>query len=55
MEFKRVADGTADLPTLELRVAHGETFTATGQDAKNLEANSEYERVDKPSSKSEKE
>lgn len=47
MQFKNVSGATQDLPTLDLRVPDGETFEATGDDAKNLQANPAFERVDK--------
>lgn len=58
MRFKNVSGDTQDLPYLAedgLRVPPGEEFEATGQDAKNLEQNPAFERVDKPSKSSEKE
>lgn len=62
MEIKNVSGAPVEFPTLEdengrpLRVADGGTFTATGEDAKNLLASDQFERVDKPTkSNSEKE
>lgn len=48
MEFKNTSGEAIDLPTLDLRVQADETFTATGQDAKNLEGNPDFTRTDKP-------
>lgn len=55
MEFKNTSGDTVELPTLGLTVQPGETFTATGDDAKNLLASDSFERTDKPSKTSEKE
>lgn len=60
MQFKNVSGDVAELPTLgeagvPLRVADGETFEATGEDAKSLQTNPLFERVDKPSKTNEKE
>lgn len=49
MIFKNVSGEDRDLPTLDVRVPAGGTFEATGDDAKNLQANPAFERVDKPS------
>lgn len=49
MRFKNVSGDTQDLPTLDLRVADGEEFDVTGDDAKNLAGNPLFERVDKTS------
>lgn len=51
MQFRNVSGANVDLPTLEIRVKDGETFEATGQDAKNLADSPDFERVDKPSGK----
>lgn len=45
MEFKNTSGSTQNLPTLGLRVQAGETFTATGDDAKSLSTNPDFERV----------
>lgn len=58
MQFTNVSDSPQDLPTLGdegLRVMPGETFEATGDDAKGLQGNPSFERADKPSKTSEKE
>lgn len=61
MEFKNVSGTPVELPTLEdetgrpLKVADGGTFTATGDDAKNLQASDLFERTDSKSKSSEKE
>lgn len=55
MEFVNKSGAPVELPTLDLRVADGETFTVTGQDAKNLLDSPDFERVDKPASKTDKE
>jgi hypothetical protein len=58
VEFKNVSGAPVELPTLAddngrpLRVPDGEAFTATGEDAKNLQASDLFERTDKPSGKS---
>lgn len=55
MRFVNASDDTRDLPTLGengLRVAPGEEFDATGDDAKNLQADPSFRRVDKPSKSS---
>lgn len=49
MKFVNVSGETRDLPTLGdsgLIVAPGEEFEATGQDAKNLQADPAFKRVD---------
>lgn len=51
MEFKNVSGSAQELPTLDLRVPDGATFTATGDDAKSLLTNPAFERVDKPTGK----
>jgi hypothetical protein len=55
VQFRNVSDSPQDLPTLGLRVLPGETFEATGDDAKGLQGNPSFERADKPSKTSEKE
>lgn len=53
MRFRNVSGDTQDLPTLgDLRVAPGEEFEASGDDAKGLAGNPAFERVDKPSKSS---
>lgn len=47
MRFVNKTGGPVEFPTLDLRVQDGEEFEATGQDAKNLEAQG-FERTDKP-------
>lgn len=48
MEFRNVSGDTQELPTLDLRVAPGEEFSATGDAAKGLAGNPAFDRVDKP-------
>jgi hypothetical protein len=55
MEFRNVSGSTQELPTLDLRVPDGETFTATGDAAKSLQTNPAFDRVDKSSKTDEKE
>ena len=47
MLFRNVSNDTQELPTLDLRVAPGEEFTATGDAAKGLLDNPAFERADK--------
>jgi hypothetical protein len=53
VEFKNVSGSAQDLPTLDLRVQAGETFTATGDDAKSLSTNPDFERVQSKTSEKE--
>ena len=48
MEFKNVSGDDLDLPTLDLRVAAGDTVEITGDPAKSLLSNPHFERADKP-------
>jgi hypothetical protein len=51
MRFRNVSGDTQDLPSLGengLRVAPGEEFEASGDDAKGLTGNPSFERADKP-------
>lgn len=54
MQFKNVSGATQDLPTLDLRVPDGETFEATGDDAKSLQSNPAFARVQSKTSTEEK-
>lgn len=51
MEFKNVTGDTLEVPALGVRVKPGETFEATGDDAKGLNP-AWFERADKPTRKS---
>lgn len=47
MKFTNVSGEHRDLPTLGLMgIPPGEEFEATGDDAKNLQGNPDFERVD---------
>ena len=48
MRFRNRTGAVEHLPHLELHVAPGEEFDATGDDAKSLRTNPSFERVDKP-------
>lgn len=48
MIFRNSSPHELDLPTLDLRVAAGETVEVTGDAAKSLHDNPFFERVDKP-------
>ena len=48
MQFRNISSDTQELPTLDLRVAPGEQFSATGDAAKGLTGNPDFERVDVP-------
>lgn len=54
MQFTNVSDDPQDLPTLDLRVLPGETFEATGDDAKGLAGNPAFERADAPKAPADK-
>ena len=48
MIFKNVSRDDLDLPTLGLRVESHDTVEVTGDDAKALSSNPNFERVDEP-------
>lgn len=48
MIFRNRTDDRLDLPALGVSVDRGETFEATGDDAKGLESHPAFSRVDTP-------
>lgn len=51
MELRNVSGDTIEIPALGLVVPNGDTFEATGDEAKSLLASDNFERADKPAAK----